>query len=345
MPCENCPADLNQDVCITIGTEPELSYGVEFVGLSNDLINNLTLVDYRVCNCNPGAQRSGISHINFEICPNGTGPTVNITETLDENEDFVNAVEILRAGQEFAFPAVKLEFDPAVEPGQCVTVTIVYNGIFTQLEDGNVGVKIGGDRFVIGVTADSAFGLPLLACEQEFECPDGCQDLCETAGESTLPIPPCIGPTLPTAECFEQTVGDSEVLNYCVVLGEDDEAPVVDTCNNRAIFPTCNGPIQCCIETPYILFPSVTVNILNGTDVTYEGCEGETTTTVPCINSVTFENQFCFFCPDVTVDELEDFLAGEDFDPCDLVSFDDVNGTVSFVCPVLPDNGNGNGNG
>jgi len=347
MPCENCPNFDTLDACIQIFPEfpaetPVFDYSVEFLDISPNILDGTTTVRYRVCNCNVDVQGSGISHIDFEICPVGPGPDINIEATVDANFGVVDPeedepVEILIPGQEFEFAAVKIELD-SVEAGECVDIRLVYNGIFTEtdLADGSVGIKIGGGPFEIPSTANSATGLPLLViCEDpDFVCDNTCDDLCEGASDRVADLECAV--TSPDSTCVTDIDPTATLLNFCVTVVGDI---TTGTCQSPAFIPTCNGELlECCVDVFFINFPAVDVEAVLSTNATFDGCEGSTPVPLTCVVDTTFENQTCFYCTEEERDAALDAI-----EECDLVQFSPatiVNGvlsvTATFTCPVAP---------
>lgn len=118
MACENCNELFDGDfLCINIG---DLQYGVQFQGVSPDPVAGQTTVSYYVCNCNSGGGGTGISHINFELCPGGILPVSATANGTD--------AEIDPAGDDiFGVPNFKIENFGDVDAGECLTFMTSYS--------------------------------------------------------------------------------------------------------------------------------------------------------------------------------------------------------------------------
>jgi subtilisin-like proprotein convertase family protein len=246
MACEQC-SNLNDPgfVCVSVFPDSgpsageQLDYGFSFVSFAE--IGGQTYVTYEVCNCNPGAQASGISHVNFQLCPDS--PTVDVEATVDANGEG-DTVEIRNAGQDdMPFASVKINFGTSIDAGLCRNVILVYNETGVIPDDfggGNVGVKIGGGSANVPTTANYNFGLPLLGCANgDEECPDDCSNI--ICGDTNNPFD-C---TITVCDGFDLVEGSAQaaICSGNIVCTET-------FCRQNVEVTLCDQTFPCCVEVP-----------------------------------------------------------------------------------------------
>lgn len=266
MPCPNCEVLFPEEnlLCVNVPDGGTLEYGVQFVGTSPGTLPGTTNVTYLVCNCNPeGTMQSGISHINFELCPDAPTPIAAFTPSTTPATPLVVEPE----GDDPAiigFENFKVEGFPggAIEPETCLEVTLVYTGTFTDVEGvGQFAVKVGG-----GPTSEtntgSVAGLPIVGCPEEQVCPDPQCD-CEEPDNTdscTVMLEGCL--TFPDFEDINDLI---PLIRYDFCLGGTSTTEGI--CNAPAMVTVCPGtdPIPCCVQvtnfTQSVVFSYVLFNV------------------------------------------------------------------------------------
>lgn len=126
------PEDFLDVVCIQGAGDNE--YRVVLVSVINPTENS-TIVTYQVCRC-----EGDISHVSFEICPNGPTPL----------EDEENGPDILPPGAPpDNLPYTSARFNFQNEEVLCNTFELIYNVFFTEedLAEREVTIFTGNETF------------------------------------------------------------------------------------------------------------------------------------------------------------------------------------------------------
>ncbi|MFX3624794.1 MAG: hypothetical protein ACE3JP_12360 [Ectobacillus sp.] len=242
---------------------------------------------------------------------------------VQQNTDSVGVFPSGEGGDPVSFTSVKIDFQDVFDANECVPLTVVYNGVFSedQLSEGFVAVKAGNNDPV----ESGEPCLPLLLCGAvPITCPDECPDCTEREIPFTceLALPDLVCSLTPITVVFE---------GFCPSL-----SCTVEQCQAPVELPVCPGEtLVCCITLDNITVTGTIDLIFDVLAELQVECPQTMTLTKDflCFETINI-SQVCFECEN-------NGECPEDF--CDLfdVTFTSsingtlvlITGTVTFNCP------------